>query len=410
MPSASPFQPLQLSIAAIPHAICVDDSSLCSAQVGESQVTLTAAAPTEGYATWPAVQVAFVIESTLYDGVYDPTVEDWGQLGNPWGGEPCAAAVPGVSTACEESNGVPFVVAHAQQIANAISAVNPHSDVSFSMVDYFATYDPHDDADGAEYHVDIPQFISASSFGGQVASSFQATVLSGGFIYSDSDFSDNFLHSSVITAMFGTIFGSGLDWSPNTHHVIVWMGSTAPRDPNYVEDYAVSPSDEGEGSSGTCEPAYSFGAITSPQCEGWVRSQDGNASHSIAGLAKSAPSCTDSIGGVCTVDAIDLYTTPTDPYSHAWETVDGAGGHCPAALLALGGCPGGPAVRANVANVLEAGCDIAAATGGSWDGPSFFSCPNGQYGHLQPVFVGPSASQPNLNNPSLFNAFRGIGF
>ena len=391
-PGALTFTPLQLSVGAVPHTICVDDSALCSAQVGESQVTLTAAAPNQGFATWPAVQVAFVIETAVYDGVYDPSAGDPG---------PDKCAVAG-QTACEESNGVPFFVAHAQQIANAISAANPHSNVSFAMVDYFATIDAHDDGDGAQYHVDIPQFVVASSFGGQVASTFQATVLSGGFIYGDSDLSDNTIHSSVITAMFGTIIGSGLDWSPNTHHVIVWMGDTAPRDPNYVQNYAVAPSDYETGSSGTCEPAYSFGAITSPQCEGWVRSQDGNATHSIAGLARSATSCTDSIGAVCTVDAIDLYSTPTDPYSPGWP--------CNTNIKTIGGCPGGPAVRANVANVLEAGCDIAAATGGSWDGPSFFSCPNGQYGHLQPVFVGPSASQPNLNNPSLFNAFRGIGF
>ncbi|HEV2231072.1 MAG TPA: hypothetical protein VGS18_02670, partial [Thermoplasmata archaeon] len=152
----------------------------------------------------------------------------------------------------------------------------------------------------------------------------------------------------------------------------------------------------------TCEPSYSFGGVTSPECEGWIRSQDGNVTHSIAELAKTSPTCTDSIGGVCTVDAIDLYATPTDPYSPGWP--------CNVNLKAIGGCPGGPLVRQNVANVLLAGCDISAATGGSWDGPNTFSCPNGQYGHLQPVYVGSNPYQPNTNNPSLFNAFRGIGF
>ena len=70
--------------------------------------------------------------------------------------------------------------------------------------------------------------MTSGSFGGQVQSTFQAEVLGGGYIYGDSDFSDNILHSSVITALYGTIIGSGLDWSPHTHHVIVWMGSTAP--------------------------------------------------------------------------------------------------------------------------------------------------------------------------------------
>ncbi|MCI4357884.1 MAG: hypothetical protein L3J95_02100 [Thermoplasmata archaeon] len=394
--STQTYTPLTLSIGAVPHSICVDNSPLCAAQQGESVVTMTAAAPNTGLATWPSVQVAFVIETAAYDGVYDPSAGDPGQ-------DHCA--IRG-TTLCEESNGVPFFIAHSQQIANAIAAANPHSNVSFALVDYFASLDNHDDGDGQEYHVDIPQFVTSGSFGGQVQSSFQAGVLGGGYIYGDNDMSDNILHSSVITAMFGAIIGSGLDWSPATHHVIVWMGSTAPRDPNYIENYAVSTSDYQAGESATCEPSFSFGAVTEPNCEGWVRSQDGNGTHSIAGLAKSSPSCIDSIGGVCTVDAIDLYATPTDPTSTGWPCPGGPNG----AMAKAGGCPNGAAVRSNVAHVLLAGCDIAAATGGTWDGPDFFSCPNGQYGHLQPSFVGANAFSPNLNNPSLFSAFRQVGF
>jgi hypothetical protein len=390
-PSSQSYQPLLLSVGDVPHSICVEDSSLCAARVGQTQVTLTAVAPSSGFATWPAVQVAFVIETAVYDGVYDPSA------GDP-GSDSCAPS----GTACEESNGVPFFVAHAQQIADAIQQANPHSNVSFALVDYFATLTDHDDGDGQEYHVDIPQFISSQSFGSQVVSTFQATQLGGGWVYSDSDLSDNILHSSVITALYGTIIGSGLDWSAATHHVIVWMGSTAPRDPNYVQNYLVSPSDYSSGMSATCEPAYSFGALTSPNCEGWVRSQDGNKTHSIAELAKTSPTCTDSIGGVCTIDLIDLYSTPTDPYSKGWP--------CNSNLQKEGGCPGGSVVLTNTARVLLAGCDLAAATGGTWDGPNYFSCPNGDVGHLQPVFVGASATHPNLQNPSLFQAFRGIGF
>ena len=146
--------------------------------------------------------------------------------------------------------------------------------------------------------------------------------------------------------------------------------------------------------------------MTEPNCEGWVRSQDGNATHSIAGLAKSSPTCTDSIGGVCTVDTIDLYATTTDPTSSGWPCPGGPTG----TMAKIGGCPDGVAVRENVAHVLLAGCDLAAATGGTWNGPDFFSCPNGQYGHLQPSFVGTNAYSPNLNNPTLFSAFRQVGF
>jgi hypothetical protein len=62
-----------------------------------------------------------------------------------------------------------------------------------------------------------------------------------------------------------------------------------------------------------------------------------------------------------------------------------------------------------VARVLLAGCDLAAATGGSWAGPSFFTCPDGQTGSLQPSFLGPYGN-PNLQNPSLLAALRGVSF
>ena len=393
-PSSSQVPGLSLGITAQPRAICAFGGTGCPAGVGMSRVTMTAQASPNGIETWPAVQVAFVIETTGYDGVYDPSAGDPGQ-------DVCAQSS---GVLCEESNGVPFYVAHAQQIAAAIQAANPHSQVSFAMVDYFATITDFDDGDGSEYHVDIPQFVPASEFGSAVQGTFQATVLSGGYIYGDSDLSDNILDSSSITALFGTILGSGLDWSPNTHHVIVWMGSTVPRDPNYQVNYAVSASDYasfcgGNCLSASCEPAYTFGTISSPNCEGWVRSQDGNVTHSIAALARTSPTCTDSIGGVCTVDTIDLYNGVTDPWSKQW----------PAADKNSGGGPGGIIPQEDSAKILLAGCDLAAATGGTWDGPNFFTCPSGQQGSLAYMQFGTNTN-PNTNNPSLLEAFRNIGF
>lgn len=403
VPSAQKASSLQLSIADSPSSICVLQETSCPAGVGVSRVTLTAQAPQSQYTTWPAVQVAFVLETTLYDGVYDPTAFDFGS-------DQCADANMQTGPACEESNGIPFFVANAQQIANAIQSANPHSLVQFALVDYFASLDIQDDGDGAEYHVDIPRFVPASQFGADVQSSFGSQVLESGYRYSDSDFSDNFLHSSSITALYGTIIGSGLNWSANTHHVIVWIGTTAPRDPAYVQDYCVSPSSRypvGGGGGGlpcdssSCEPAYTFGSLTSPQCEGWVVSQNGNSSDSIAQLAQTVPQCTLSIGQVCTIDTIDLWGTPDDPSSPGWP----AGDNTPA----LQGGPNGPMVDQNAARVLLAGCDLAAATGGTWDGPSFFACPNGQAGTLTPSFLGPFGS-PHLQNSALFEALRGIGF
>lgn len=396
---ASSVPSLTLSVADDPSAICAFELTSCPAGVGLSRVTLTATAPAASFQSWPAVQVAFVVETTLYDGVYDPGA------GDP-GADACALASGFTGPACEESNGVPYFVSNAQAIADAVQSANPHSQVSFALVDYFATNDVTNDPDGSEYHVDIPKFIPATQFGSAVQSTFASDVLSSGAIYGDSDFSDNFLHSSSITALYGAIIGSNLNWSRATHHVVVWIGSTAPRAPGYTQDYCVSPSSAyiGRGlpcTSPSCEPAYAYGDAASPDCEGWVNSQDGNVSHSIAHLASTAPSCTDSIGGVCTVDTIDLWTTPTDPQSPGW----------PAAYATpdLGGGPGGPNVLQNVERVLLAGCDLAAATGGTWNGPSFFTCPNGQPGSLQPSFLGPYGS-PNLDNPSLLAALRGVGF
>ncbi len=402
-PAAGNAPSLQLSVSASPSAICTLELTSCPAGVGVSRVTLTAAAPLSSFETWPAVQVAFVLETTVYDGDYSPGA------GEP-GYDQCADANGAQGPACEESNGVPFFVANAQTIANAIQAANPHSLVQFALVDYFATQDIMDDPDGALYHVDIPRFVPASQFGVAVQSTFGAELQSGYLspASGDSDFANNFLHSSSITALYGAIVGSGLNWSAHTHHVIVWIGSTAPKAPGYSQDYCVSPSQEyPPGSTGrpcftpTCQPSYDYGDFVSPACEGWVTSQDGNASHTIAGLAHTAAQCTDSIGGVCTIDMIDLWDTATDPESPGWPAAD--------ATPALGGGPGGPMVEQNTARVLLAGCALSAATGGTWDGPSFFTCPNGQAGTLQPTFQGPLSS-PNLQNPSLLAALRGIGF
>ncbi|MCI4334590.1 MAG: hypothetical protein L3K04_03045 [Thermoplasmata archaeon] len=387
---------LTLGITASPSRICAFDSATCPAGTGQSHVTMTAVAGLQGLETWPAVQVAFVIETTLFDGVYDPSAGDAGT-------DPCAdtGSFP-TGMPCEESNGVPFFVAHAQQIANAIQSANPHSVVSFSLVDYFATLDTFDDGDGSEYNVDIPTFVPAAEFGAQVQGTFQAQELGGGYVYSDSDFSDNILHSSSITALYGAIVGSGLDWSPDVHHVVVWMGSTVPRDPSYSANYCVTASDyagfgSGACASPSCEPGHSYGALGSPNCEGWVRSPDQNISHSIAGLARTAAQCTNSIGGVCTIDTIDLYDGMTDACSKDWPVQSSSVGPCKSPE------------QGDAGKVIEAGCDLAAATGGSWDGPNFASCPDGQQGTLLPVFD-TNAFAPNTQNPTLLAALRGVSF
>jgi len=400
-PAATTAASLALQIYASPTTICANNETSCDAAASESRVSLTAHAVNAPTPYWPDVQVAFIVETTAYDGVFD-------HYNSFYGTDPCAIASSGSGPLCEESNGVPFFIANAGVIAAAIQTANPRSNVSFAMVDFFGTDcgDWDDCGDGYKYHVDINQFIAADNFGSAVRSTFQAEVLGGGW---DGIFGldDNFLHSPSITALYGTIIGSGLTWSPNTHHVIVLMGSTAPRDPSYPENYYASAFDiccAGSQATGwTCEPAFAFDIGSSPNCEGWVLSQDGNPTHSIAALARTAPQCTESIGHVCTIDIIDLWDTATDPLSQGWPTQTSyPGGHS-------GVGPGGTKVQANVANVLAAGCDLAAATGGTWAGPAFASCPNGQSGTLQYVPHGP-LSNPNTYNPTLLAAFRGIGF
>ena len=64
-------------------------------------------------------------------------------------------------------------------------------------------------------------------------------------------------------------------------------------------------------------------------------------------------------------------------------------------------------VEQNVERILLAGCDLAKATGGSWDGPAYAGCPDGAVGTLQYVDHGPYAT-PDTNNPTLLGAFRGV--
>jgi hypothetical protein len=394
---------LSLGISVTPGIICVTNNIACPGNQQTARVTMEATAPTSVTITYPAVQVIFLLETTAYDGTYD------GSLGVP-GREYCADS--SLHQPCEESNGVPFFVAHAGDIASTISSANPRSSVTFGLVDFFSTGDAYDKfsvdtAQGLEsvaYHVDVGAPVSASNFESAVTGTFQQQVLGGGWVYPGLNFGNNILHSDSITALYGALMGEGIAWVPNAHHVIILIGSTAPRDPSFIQNYCVSPSaawrfacfgNQGDFSS-PCEPSYNFGDLSSPNCLGWTQSQNGDPNATIAGLAHWAPNCLNSLGGRCTIDTISLWTTPTDPYSPGWPGALDAG-------------PGGPLVVPNTIKALTAACDMARATGGSWDGPSFFACAGGGIGDLQFVPHGPDLT-PNLGNPSLLSAFHGVSF
>jgi hypothetical protein len=397
---------LQLGISASPEAICVQGSSSCSAGVGMSRVTLTST-PQGGGTAYPAVQVAFILETTNYDGA---GCSDLCGLN----GEYCVTINP-ADGFCEQGNGPQFLMYHAQAIADQIQADNPHTAVSFALIDGFATDDDLDDGDDAQYHVDTPNFIPVQDFG-QVALQVKANLFhcNGGWTFCDSGMLDSFLHSDSITELYGAISGFGLNWSAGAHHVIVLMTSSSPRAEGFEENYGATYTLWGAGPgnypdpydpsliSSDCEPSYPFPSGPSPQCEGWVTSQDGNKTNSIAELTKTAKNCVDAIGGTCTVDVIDLWDCMTDPLCQGWW---------PNTMTSPPG--GGPTwqniIKQDVTHTLIAGCELAAATGGSWDGPAWFTCPDGQQGTLQFVPHGP-LDNPNTNNPTLFDALTTISF
>jgi hypothetical protein len=319
----------------------------------------------------PWVQVVFVLETTAFDGVYDPTQGDYGQDGNNTAGL-CTGP-------CAESDGIPFFVNNVANIVQGITLKNmgvtnsPH--VTFSLVDYFSNYDKnnpnadsHDDGDGSEYNVDVSTFEPATTFASTVttmATTNPSPLFGGGctasgwdyanHFYCDSDFSDNFLQTSMITAIYGGLHGSGLGWVNNstTDHVVVWMGSSLPRDPTYPGYWCATHNDESRAATGcpddptkTAEPTYTYGSgIVEP------------AGETIAGLATIAKH------EHVLIDTIDLpngmteLTPPSPKVTGDTDYVESTAGEKTAATD-------------DVTNILQAGCDLAKDTGGSWEGPT----------------------------------------
>ncbi|MGI0132484.1 MAG: hypothetical protein ACREDK_05260 [Thermoplasmata archaeon] len=391
---------LALGISSAPGAICTGGGSDCPAGTGVARVSLSAVANPGSNATWPSVQVVFLLETTPYDGVYDPT-----SPGGEPGFDPCGDPAYSGRPLCEESNAVPFFVENAGAIATRIQETNPHSQVAFGLIDFASTRSaPWDDGDGSVYHVDVGSFVPAAQFGSLVSTSFHDGPLGGGWTSPDSDLRDNFLDSPVTTTLYGALEGSGLAWSNTAHHVLVDIGSTAPRDPAYVENYCVSAhvlSLTVNGSaclSSPCEPTFDFGTLTSPNCLGWITSHDGNPADAISAIAHSAPSCATSTGGSCTIDVVNVATTSTDPSSPGWPNRTAS-------------IPGDRAlVTTNVAHVIAAGCALSLVTGGSWAGPVGSVCPDGRSGSLSYLTSFGTASSPNLANPGLMDALAAIAF
>ncbi len=432
------------SLSATPQAICSVGVLSCPAGTDAVLARLNYSASGIGISAWPAVEILFVLETTPYDGVFDHT----GINGSA--SDPCAGPYPSAHPLCDESNGVPFFVDNAGIVANELQSKYPSTKISFGLADYGASHDGWDDSDGTQhvrwnftcscfatytvtgwdsgssyvYHVDVGTFVSADRFESAVTSTFQRSVLDGGYILPGSDLNDNFLHSPSITALYGALSGTELGWSNDAHHVIVWIGSTAPRDPNYAVNYCMSDSGwapyflPGEllglpicntnstmVTDPTCEPSYTFSTnVTMPACFGWVQSQDLSPEDSIATFARTSPACVESLGGSCTIDMVDLFATPTDAESLGWLATGAASGVPPNASYA-----GGWWAMTNAHRIVSAGCDLANATGGTWAGPDVANCGPNRIGSLGNVPYGTRYDRPFTSNPDLLSALVSIG-
>jgi len=345
----------------------------------------------------PWVQVVFVVETTVYDGVYNATNGDNGYGIN--GKDPCAGP-------CRESDGAPFFVHNVGRIAQGITMKNAgvasSNSVTFGLVDYstnndsqVAGSDDHDDGYGDYYNVDVSTFEPAAAFNNSVRTEASSGTLFGGnwvpvkSILSHSNFSSNFLDSPMITAIYEAAHGIGLGWNSNssTYHVIVWIGSTLPKDPNYQGDYCVTYNNYAEACpdpTPTVEPAYDS-------------EPTGETMSAITSLAKSE-------GTV--IDAIDLPDGMTELGSGDYVT---------------GSATQMTAAQADVTSILSAGCYLAQQTGGTWEGPTpastgvGYTCSaaatNTSAGNLTDKFRTPTDGNYTWgDNPSLAWALTNIAF
>jgi PKD repeat protein len=362
--------PFDLSVTVAPTRVCDYATITCPAHAGVARVTLQATAQVNGSGMeFPKVEVVFVLESTAYDGGADPGTSD-------------LHACTGSSTTslCNESDAVPNFLRYARTIVSGIQSAHPTTNVSFAMLDGFSTHDVFDDGDGSVVWGDVTHFTSdpatfATGVNTSIAAGYPWTP---SLTVGESDLTDNFLHGAGITQIYGALAGRMVNWTNASHRVVVWIGSTAPRDPSYPENYSGTYSvNAGFNCVGgrpclapTCEPTYNFTPGSAPRCESWVQSQDGQPSDSIASLATSGVDCRQTPGLQCTIDIVNPRTVPTDPSLTGWRV------------------PNGTVAQTDASNILRAGCDLSAATGGSWDGPRGYRCSDGRSGTLPVHSVG----------------------
>jgi hypothetical protein len=370
--------PLNLSVSALGASVCAFGESTCSGVPATLRVRLTAEAPNPGLENSTPVQILYLLD-----------VSQMTTACGPGGDEVPGNCVEGGAEAAQT------FLASAGTIATTLQANHPSSNLTFALAATEGSGGPFDDNDSPLLAVPLGNFTNATQFGPSVNRSLEIPF--------DIDTDDNPLQSGVVAALYGAftgqtgvtwnVRGGPVNWTAGDDHVVVWMGATAPVDANYSEDvcpvryyggYCLNSTTGGNEPS--CETPLNFSGGPVPRCEGWITSQNGVPTDSIAALSFFGGSCATASLGHCVVDSVIVNATSTDPASPGWDTTNGSGANL-------------SDVRADARHIVAAGCDLTTVTGGSWDGPRNTTCGNS---------TGTLEHESNASDPELVSSLENI--
>lgn len=355
--------------------LCADGID-CGRAPSQVWLNVSVRQPTGSAPTTPLtkIEVAFLVEANPLDG-----------------GLPCSSYPSGPDFPCSL---VPDALQTFQQgiytIIGGLDARYPQDTLSYAVADFGPTNNSVDPAGGTVFHTDISTFEGSQPFESGTQTGFDPGGTKNSWNFNRSivgeALNSDLAESSSITALYGALAGGVFHWMPGEGHVVVLIGSGIPEDPEYANatNVAAVPLPV-NATLPTCDANYTFPNGSLPACEGWVRSHNGDPHDSIAWLAHHAPVCSDGGLAGCLIDVVDTNIPPFDP---TLSTFWAAFGH--------------PASATNdsllEATVIGAGCDLATATGGSWDGPVSAPCgsragtiddPVGTPNYVGPVYSGP---------------------
>lgn len=235
---------VELPIGVTPGAICATvgpTTESCSVNAYTSDLSLGLDGSGNGTAAWPAVQMLFLAQTTILDGVYrpgcmtgyTPNNTSWCPTNQTYGVPPVSPIAPNYEPIQGASNLLPTFVNNSYAYTEAIQAAHPLTRMTFGFLDFFATHSKWDPGGGTTYHVDVSNFLPPGEFASMLNRTFRTEVLgpspSDLTLHQTEFYTQNFLSTDVITAMYGALEGVGVNWSPETHHVLVWMGASLPR-------------------------------------------------------------------------------------------------------------------------------------------------------------------------------------